>query len=107
MSVKTFVWDGNDYLQERTATGPVKNFYAGSGQLLGERSVGDDFSRYLPDALGNITAARKGKTLSTSNYTPLGRGTSPTNTTVGWAGGTGAMPTGLTYASHYTVTRHY
>ncbi len=90
---------------------PVVNYHTVNGQLVGQ-STGTEFTQYLTDALGSVTATVNGKRVTnTYRYKPYGERLAKTGTgpdpAFQWAGDTGSRVTGRSWAEQYNQARHY
>ena len=90
---------------------PVVNYHTVNGQLVGQ-STGTEFTQYLTDAQGSVTATVNGKRVTnTYRYKPYGERLAKTGSgpdpAFQWAGDTGSRVTGRSWAEQYNQARHY
>lgn len=90
---------------------PVVNYHTVNGQMVGQ-STGTEFTQYLTDALGSVTATVNGKRVTnTYRYKPYGERLAKTGAgpdpAFQWAGDTGSWVTGRSWAEQYNQARHY
>src|SRR5579862_5462176 len=92
---------------------PVTNYYTVNGEIIGEKTAGQNRLNYLTDALGSVTATFDTSTkaiVNTYRYKPYGALLAKTGSGAdpgfGWVGTQGYRPTHRKFSDFYVRARH-